>query len=104
MSIVYTPLFTSSLITVPSRMFRMCGLIENTVMLLRGVIRTIRRTKRRLTNFAGRFLSTCQKGRDGTTPVESLRGKKPSQEFVPFSEKVLARQTSTDLMNRMNLR
>ena len=25
MSIVYTPLFTSSLITVPSRVFRMCG-------------------------------------------------------------------------------
>ena len=29
MSIVYTPLFTSSLITVPSRVFRMCGFISS---------------------------------------------------------------------------
>ena len=29
MSIVYTPLFTSSLITIPSRMFRMCGFFSS---------------------------------------------------------------------------
>ena len=32
------------------------------------------------------------KGRDGKTPFETLHGKKPTQEFVPFGEKVLARK------------
>ena len=38
------------------------------------------------------------------TPFERLQGKKPTQEFVPFGEKVLARQITTDPRNRMNPR
>ena len=38
------------------------GLIENAVMLIRGIIRTIK--------CAGCILSRCQKGRDGKTPFE----------------------------------
>ena len=53
---------------------------------------------------AGCILSRCQKGRDGKTPFERLHGKKPTQEFVPFGEKVLARRVTTELMNRMNPR
>ena len=50
-------------------------------------------------------LSTrCQNGRDGKTPFERLHDKKPTQEFVPFGEKVLARQITTDPRNRMNPR
>ena len=49
-------------------------------------------------------LSRCQKGRDGRTPCERMHGKKPTQKFVPFGEKVLARQITTDLRNRMNPR
>ena len=48
------------------------------------------------------ILSRCQKGRDGRTPFERLRGKKPTQEFVPFGEKVLARPRSSEPLNRMN--
>ena len=33
-----------------------------------------------------------------------LHGKKPTQEFVPFGEKVLARKITTDPMNRVNTR
>ena len=55
------------------------GLIENAIMLLRGIM-----------------LSRCQEGRDGKTPFERLHGKKPTQEFVPFGEKVLARKITTD--------
>ena len=33
-----------------------------------------------------------------------MHGKKPTQEFVPFGEKVLARQITTDPRNRMNPR
>ena len=51
---------------------------------------------------AGCILSRCQKGRDGRTPFEILHGKKPTQEFVPFGEKVLGRKITTDQMNRMN--
>ena len=40
----------------------------------------------------GRHLSDC------------TARKKPTQEFVPFGEKVLARQITTDPMNRMNPR
>ena len=95
------------------------GLIENAVMLLRGIIRTIKRHIESrtqeplgddspvvpwLVEHAGCILFRCQKGRDGKTPSERLHGKKPTQEFVPFGEKVLARQITTDQMNRMNHR
>ena len=53
---------------------------------------------------AGWILSRCQKGRDGRTPFERLHGKKPTQVFVPFGEKVLARRVTTEPMNRMNPR
>ena len=32
--------------------------------------------------------------------LERLHGKKPTQEFVPFGEKVLAIQKTTDLRNK----
>ena len=57
-----------------------------------------------LVEHAGCILSRCQKGRDGKTPFERFHGKKPTQEFVPFGEKVLVKQVATDPMNRMNLR
>ena len=95
------------------------GLIENAVILIRGIIRTIKchiesRTQEPLSDdspvmpwlveHAGCILSRCQKGRDGRTPFERLHGKKPTQEFVPFGEKVLARQVTTEPRNRMNPR
>ena len=95
------------------------GLIENAVMLLRGIIRTIKcqiecRTQESLgdespvipwlVEHAGCILSRCQKGRDGKTPFERMHGKKPPQEFVPFGEKVLARRVTTEPRNRMNPR
>ena len=49
-----------------------------------------------LVEHAGCIQSRCQKGRDGKTPFERLHGKKPTQEFVPFGEKVLAKPISTD--------
>ena len=67
------------------------GLIENAVMLIRGIIRTIKchiesRTQEPLSDdslvmpwlveHAGCILSRCQKGRDGKTPFERLHGKK----------------------------
>ena len=57
-----------------------------------------------LVEHAGCILSRCQKGRDGKTPLERMHGKKPTQEFVPFREKVLARQITTEQRNRMNPR
>ena len=57
-----------------------------------------------LVEHAGCILSRCQKGRDGKTPFERLHGKKPTQEFVQFGEKVLARRVTTEPMNRMNPR
>ena len=93
------------------------GLIENAVMLLRGIIRTIKchiesRTQDPLSDdslvipwvveHAGCILSRCWKGRDGRTPFERLHGKKPTKECVPFGEKVLARQITTDPRNSMN--
>ena len=69
-----------------------------------------RRTPGRLPDLAvvgrtcRRILSKCQKGRDGRTPFERLQGKKPTQEFVPFGEKVLARPISSEPLNRMNPR
>ena len=92
------------------------GLVENAVMLLRGVIRTITchvesctQEELRfdppilpwLAEHAGSILSRCQKGRGGRPPFEKLNGKKPTQEFVPFGEKVLARSTSSEPLNRM---
>ena len=94
-------------------------LIENAVMILRGIIRTIKyhiesRTQEPISDdspvipwlveHARCILSRCQKDRDGWTPFERLHGKKPIQEFVPFGEKVLARRIITDPMNRMNPR
>ena len=95
------------------------GLIENAIMLLRGIIRTVKchiesRMQKPLNDdspvmpwlveHAGCILSRCQKGRDGKTPFERLHGKRPRQEFVPFGEKVLARKITADPMNRMNPR
>ena len=95
------------------------GLIENSVMLLRGTVRTLtchiesspheelREAPPLLPWFvehAGSILSRCQKGRDGRTPFEILYGEKPSQQFVPYSGKVSARQISTEPMNRVNPR
>ena len=88
-------------------------------MLLRGIVRTIKchnesRTQEPLSNdslvtpwlveHARCILSSCQKGRYGRTPLERLHGKKPTREFVPFGEKVLARQITTNPRNRMNPR
>ena len=57
-----------------------------------------------LVEHAGSILSRCQKGRDGRTPFERLYGKRPTHEFVPFGEKVLARPISSVPLNRMNRR
>ena len=95
------------------------GLVEHAVMLLHGVIRTIKchvesctQEELRedsqilpwLVEHAGSNVSRCQKGRDGRTPFERLHGKKPTQEFVPFGEKVLARPISSEPLNSMNHR
>ena len=86
-------------------------LIENAVMQICGIIRTIKchiesSTQEPLSDespfllwlveHAGCILSRCQKCRDGKMPSERLHGKKPTQEFVPFGEKVLAKHNSTD--------
>ena len=88
-------------------------------MLLRGNIRTIKchiesSTQEPLSDdspvvpwlveYAGCILSRCQKGRDGKTPFERMHGKRPTQEFVPFGEVVLARQITTEPRNKMNTR
>ena len=90
------------------------GWVENAVILLRGVIRTIKchvesctQEELRedfpilpwLVERVGCILSRCQTGRDGRTPFERLHGKKPTQEFVPFGEKVLARPLSSEPLN-----
>ena len=90
------------------------GLIENAVMLLRGCHIESRTQEPlsddsavvpRLVEHVGRILSRCcQKGRDGKTPFERMHGKNPTQEFVPFGEKVLARQITTEPRNRLNPR
>ena len=86
-------------------------LVENAVMLLCGVIRTIKYRVQSCTQeelpedcpvlpwlveHAGSILSRFQKGRDGRTPFERLHGTKLAQEFVPFREKVLARPISSE--------
>ena len=49
---------------------------------------------------AGSILSKSQKKVDkGARYLKKLHGKKPSQEFVPFGEKALAKQISTATMN-----
>ena len=78
------------------------GLIENAVLLPRGIIRTIKchiksRTQEPfsddslvvpwLVEHAGCILCWCQKGRDGKTPFERMHGKKPTLEFVPFGRR-----------------
>ena len=75
------------------------GLVEYAVVLLRGVIRTSKChvescTKEELredspillwlVEHAGCILSICQNGRDGKTPFERLRGKKPTQGIYPI--------------------
>ena len=88
------------------------GLVENAVMLLRGVIRTIKchvescmQEKLRedslilpwLVEHAESILSRCQNDRDGRTPFNRLHDKKPTQELVLFG-------VSSEPMNRMNPR
>ena len=95
------------------------GLIGNSLMLQRGIIRTVtghiqsspREELREdsplpcLVEHAGSILAGCQKGRDGRMPFGRLHGKKPLHEVVPFlGEKELAREISTEAMNRMNSR
>ena len=41
---------------------------------------------------------------DGKTPFERMHVKKPTQDFFPFGEKVLARQITIKPRNRMNPR
>ena len=81
-------------------------LIENTVMQLRGIIGTREDSPVLpwLVEHAGSIRSKCQKGRDVRTPFEGLHGNKPSPQFVLFGEKVLARHTSTEPVNRINSR
>ena len=70
------------------------GLVENVVMLLRGIVRTIKCHVENCTQedlredspilpwlveHAGNIVSRCQKRRDGRTPFERLHGKKPTQ-------------------------
>ena len=91
------------------------GLVENAMTMLRGVIRTIKCHVETCTQeelrgdspilpwwveHAESILSRCQKGRDGRTPFERLHGNKPTQESVPFEEKVVARPISSELLNR----
>ena len=57
-----------------------------------------------LVEHAGCILSRREKGHDGKTPLGRLHGKRPTQKIVPFGEKVLAKQVSTDPVNRMNPR
>ena len=95
------------------------GLVENTVMLLRGVIRSIKchvesctqEELRKdspilplLVEHAGSSLSRCEKGRGRSEASRKLHGKKLTQEFAPFGEKVLARQISSEPLDRMNPR
>ena len=53
-------------------------------------------------NMQGAFCPDVRRVVNGNTPFERLHGKRPTQEFVPFGEKVLAKQVSTDPVNRMN--
>ena len=94
------------------------GLVENAVVLLRVIIRTIKchiesRTREPLSDespvvpwlveHAGCILSRCEKGRDGRTPLKRLHGKKQTQEFVPFGEKVLGTGRTPDISTGVGL-
>ena len=83
-------------------------------MQIREIIRTIKRHMESITQeplsdaspilpwmveHAACILFRYQKGRDGKTSFERLHGKRQTQEFVPFVEKVLAKQVSADAMN-----
>ena len=95
------------------------GFVKNAVMLLRGVLRTIKCPVESCTQeelredspilpwlveHAGSILSRCQNGRDGRSPFERLHGKKLTQEFVPLGDKVLARPIFSELLSGMNPR
>ena len=95
------------------------GSFDNTGMLIRGCMRTTQchiesSTQEALgwdspilpclVEHAGCILSTVQRDRDGKTRCETLHGEKRSQEVVPFGERVLAKQISTDPMHSMNPR
>ena len=96
------------------------GLIENAIMLLRGIIRTVKcHIESRiqeplnedspvmswLVELAGCILSRCHKVCDGKTPFERLHVQEADTIiFVLLGEKVLARKITTDPMNRMNTR
>ena len=75
------------------------GLIENAVMLLRGIIRTIK----------CHIESRTQESLGDESPVipwlvehaGRIDRKKPPHEFVPFGVKVLARRVTTEPRNRM---
>ena len=95
------------------------GLVENAVMLLRGVIRTTKCHAESCTQeelredspifpwlveHAESILSRCSKGWNGRTPFERLHGKKLMKECVPSGDKVVARPISSEPLNRMNPR
>ena len=94
------------------------GLIENAIMLLRGfeqssaTLRAGCRNDSTTTRLSCHgWWSTPDASRPGARKIvtgrrhfERLHGKKPTQEFVPFGEEVLARQITTDPRNRMNPR
>ena len=78
------------------------GLVENAVVLLRGVLRTIKCHVESCTQeelrenspvlpwwgeHAGSFWTWRQKGGDCRTPFERLHGEKPTQVFVPFGRR-----------------
>ena len=71
-------------------------LLENAVIQLRGIIRTtICYSQTRLNSFHLAWWSTQETSHPDVrkarrTPSESLHGKRPHQEFVPFGAKVLA--------------
>ena len=93
------------------------GLIENAAMPKRATPKTTKRhtgssTKEPLRDdslflallmeLARCILCRCQKSRGWKTPFARPHGKKPTREFVFLEEKVLAKQFSTDPVNRMN--
>ena len=92
------------------------GLIEKAIMLLRGfeqsspTLRAGCRNHSTTTRLSCHgWWSTPDASRPGVRKVvmgrrhfERLHGKKPTEEFVPFGEEVLARQITTDPRNRMN--
>ena len=87
------------------------GGIENAVKNIRGMIRTVRDAVEEsmgepikddsvlmpwLVEHAANLVTVCQVGRDGRTPHERLRGKRPPQALVPFGEKVLFQSLRQD--------